>query len=296
MTVAMKKQLDESLRDAQLAFYLHKIAPGKSLPGTVRLKTARDLYEYWLLDVLVSQDVPTTPVACAIASLQQYINRILMNMEPGYDQANITPEQMQTWRNEMHQYPVWAAHQKLLYFPASYLDPVLRNNKSDNFQQLENELNQNRIQTDAVQSAVMAYLTRFEEIANLNILNGYIDGADFANSTYYFIAKSRTESTYFWRSLNMGQRPLDGTLPPPLQSPPNWTSRIRTLGRTGKNRCAHFRKRRRTLDSSCLVQQSSVRYLGGMYPPGSVGFQRLFSRRSHAPPCESSATALVLLL
>ncbi|MBV4498812.1 toxin [Pseudomonas sp. SWRI12] len=215
MTVAMKKQLDESLRDAQLAFYLHKIAPGKSLPGTVRLKTARDLYEYWLLDVLVSQDVPTTPVACAIASLQQYINRILMNMEPGYDQANITPEQMQTWRNEMHQYPVWAAHQKLLYFPASYLDPVLRNNKSDNFQQLENELNQNRIQTDAVQSAVMAYLTRFEEIANLNILNGYIDGADFANSTYYFIAKSRTESTYFWRSLNMGQRPLDGTLPPP---------------------------------------------------------------------------------
>ncbi|SEE14533.1 Tc toxin subunit A-related protein [Pseudomonas kilonensis] len=215
MTVAMKKQLDESLRDAQLAFYLHKIAPGKSLPGTALLKTARDLYEYWLLDVLVSQDVPTTPVACAIASLQQYINRILMNMEPGYDLESITPEHMQTWRNEMHQYPIWAAHQNLLYFPAGYLDPVLRNNKSGNFQQLENELNQNRIQADAVQSAVMAYLTRFEEIANLNILNGYIDGADFANSTYYFIAKSRTENTYFWRSLNMGQRPLGGTPPPP---------------------------------------------------------------------------------
>jgi hypothetical protein len=211
MTVAMKKQLDESLRDAQLAYYLNQIVQDSDRPGTVRLKTAQDLYEYWLLDVLVSQDVPTTPVACAIASLQQYINRILMNMEPGYDQANITPEQMQTWRNEMHQYPVWAAHQKLLYFPASYLDPVLRNKKSDNFQQLENELNQNRIQTDAVQSAVMAYLTRFEEIANLNILNGYIDGEDFANSTYYFIAKSRTENTYFWRTLNMGQRPLDGT-------------------------------------------------------------------------------------
>ncbi|MCW1243835.1 neuraminidase-like domain-containing protein [Pseudomonas sp. SAICEU22] len=216
MTVAMKKQLDESLRDAQLAFYLHKISPGKSLPGTVRLKTARDLYEYWLLDVLVSQDVPTTPVACAIASLQQYINRILMNIEPGYDQASITPEHLQTWRNEMHQYPIWAAHQNLLYFPASYLDPTLRNNKSDNFQQLENDLNQNRIQPEAVQSAVMAYLTRFEEIANLNVLNGYIDRRDFANSTYYFIAKSRTENTYFWRSLNMAQRPPGGTQPDPL--------------------------------------------------------------------------------
>ncbi|WP_447767999.1 Tc toxin subunit A-related protein [Pseudomonas kilonensis] len=213
MTVAMKKQLDESLRDAQLAFYLDKVVPDNGLTGTARLKTAQDLYEYWLLDVLVSQDVPTTPVACAIASLQQYINRILVNMEPGYDRASITPEHLQTWRNEMHQYAIWAAHQKLLYFPASYLDPILRNNKSDNFQQLENDLNQNRIQADAVQSAVMAYLTRFEEMASLNILNGYIDGEDFANSTYYFIAKSRTENTYFWRSLDMGQRPLDG--PPP---------------------------------------------------------------------------------
>ncbi|WP_058542069.1 neuraminidase-like domain-containing protein [Pseudomonas fluorescens] len=213
MTVAIKKQLDESLRDAQLALYLNKAVSDKSPTGTVRLKTAQDLYEYWLLDVLVSQDVPTTPVACAIASLQQYINRILMNMEPGFDRASITPESMQTWRNEMHQYPLWAAHQKLLYFPASYLDPVLRNNKSDNFQQLENDLNQSRIQPDAVQSAVMAYLTRFEEVANLNVLNGYIDGEDFANSTYYFIAKSRSENTYFWRSLDMAQRPLDG--PPP---------------------------------------------------------------------------------
>ncbi len=207
MTVAMKKQLDESLRDAQLALYLDKVAPDDGPTGTVRLRTAQDLYEYWLLDVLVSQDVPTTPVACAIASLQQYINRILMNMEPGYDQASITPEHLQTWRNEIHQYPIWAAHQKLLYFPASYLDPALRNNKSGNFQQLENDLNQSRIQADAVQSAVMAYLTRFEEIANLNILNGYIDGEDFANSTYYFIAKSRSENTYFWRSLDMAQRP-----------------------------------------------------------------------------------------
>lgn len=223
MTVAMKKQLDETLRDALLAYYLNKVVPVdptiKALQLASSLKAPQDLYEYWLLDVLVSQDVPTTPVACAIASLQLYINRILMNMEPGYDSVSIIPEFVQTWRNEMHQYPTWAAHQKLLYFPATYLDPSLRNNKSDNFRQLENDLNQNRIQPDAVQTAVLAYLTRFEEVANLHILNGYIDGEDFANSTYYFIAKSRSENTYFWRSLNMAQRPLDGT-PPQLPATP----------------------------------------------------------------------------
>ncbi|WP_392885195.1 neuraminidase-like domain-containing protein [Pseudomonas migulae] len=207
MTVAIKKQLDESLRDALLAYYLAKVAPTKN----PKFKSAEDLYEYWLLDVLVSQDVPTTPVACAIASLQQYINRILLRMEPGYGPESITPDQVQLWRNEMHQYRLWAAHQKLMYFPSMYLDPSLKENKSDNFQQLENDLNQNRIQPDAVQAAVLAYLTRFEEIANLNILNGYIDGDDFANSTYYFIAKSRSEHTYFWRSLNMAQRPFNDT-------------------------------------------------------------------------------------
>ncbi|WP_454833900.1 neuraminidase-like domain-containing protein [Pseudomonas lini] len=213
MTTAIKKQLDENLRDALLALYLNKVAPVD--PMTKTLKSARDLYEYWLLDVLVSQDVPTTPVACGIASLQQYINRILMNMEPGYDSANITPERLQTWRNELHQYPAWAAHQKLLYFPSIYLHPNLRNNKSDNFQTLENKLSQNRIKPDAVQAAVLSYLTRFEEVANLNILNGYIDGTDFANSTYYFIAKSRSDQTYFWRSLNMAQRPSKRDQPDP---------------------------------------------------------------------------------
>ncbi|KIQ61056.1 neuraminidase-like domain-containing protein, partial [Pseudomonas fluorescens] len=216
MTVVIKKQLDESLRDALLALYLNKVAPDRDRMKPYKIKTARELYEFWLLDVLVSQDVPTTPVACAIASLQQYINRILMNLEPGYEPADITTDLRQTWRDEMHQYPTWAAHQQLLYFPAMYLDPNLRADKSANFQQLENALNQNQIQPDAVQSAVMAYLTRFEEVANLNILNGYIDGEDYANSTYYFIAKSRSENSYFWRSLNMAQRPLAGV---PTQPP-----------------------------------------------------------------------------
>lgn len=49
MTVAMKKQLDESLRDAQLALYLDKVAPDNDPTGTVRLKTPRTSMNigYW---------------------------------------------------------------------------------------------------------------------------------------------------------------------------------------------------------------------------------------------------------
>lgn len=211
MSAAIEKQLNESLRDAQLALYLSAIVSEdktlQSLEIATHLKTADDLYHYWLLDVLVSQDVPTSPVACATASLQQYINSILSNMEPGYHTAQIPKDQVETWRTVMHHYSTWAANQRVHYFPALYLDPTLRHLRTDSFQQLENDINQNQLSAESVQTAVLAYLTRLEEVANLTTINGYIDGDDFTNSTYYFIAKSPTAGTYYWRSLDMSCRP-----------------------------------------------------------------------------------------
>ncbi len=212
MTTAFDAPLNESLRDAMLALYLHEAVPNDAYlieqELADRIKTANDLYELWLLDVLVSQNVPTSPVACAIASLQQLVNSMMLNMEPGYHDDSFTPAQTQAWRDGLNRYPVWAAIQQLHHFPDIYLDPTLRLTKTDSFEQLENDINQAQIQPDTVQAAVLAYLARFEEIANLKICNGYIDGEDFANSTYYFIGKSPAENAYYWRSLDMRQRPV----------------------------------------------------------------------------------------
>ena len=226
MTASIEKQLNESLRDALVAMYLHEVVPADptliELQLNHRIETANDLYEYLLLDVLVSQDVPTSPVACAIASLQQYIHGMLMNMEPGYASNSLTPEQLERWREEMYQYPLWAANQQLHYFPSIYLDPTLRQTRTENFKQLENDFNLAQIQPDTVQAAVLAYLARFEEIANLKCLNGYIDGQDFANSPYYFVAKSPAENQFYWRSLDMSQRPQKAPALSPDQPAPKY--------------------------------------------------------------------------
>lgn len=212
MTTAFDASLNESMRDAMLALYLHEAVPSDEYlieQGLAdRIKTADDLYEYWLLDVLVSQDVPTSPVACAIASLQQLVNGMMLNMEPGYSDNSLTPEQTEAWRGGLNRYPIWAAIEQLHHFPDIYLDPTLRLTKTDSFEQLENDINQAQIQPDTVRSAVLAYLARFEEIANLKVCNGYIDGEDFANSTYYFIGKSPAENAYYWRALDMSKRPV----------------------------------------------------------------------------------------
>jgi len=207
----IQQKLDETLRDVQLAYYLNEVVPFED-EKPLKRETVEDLSRYWLLDMQVSSHVSTSPVASAISSLQHYIHSILHDRVPGYRAATKTPDRIKTWNNEMRRYSIWAGHQKLLHYPEIYLDPSLRNTESDNFRQLKNEINQSRIQPDTIEAAVKSYLTRFEEVSNLKILNGYIDGTDFANSKYYFIAKSRSGNTYFWRSLNMAERPYDNTI------------------------------------------------------------------------------------
>ncbi|MEN5151617.1 neuraminidase-like domain-containing protein [Pseudomonas orientalis] len=220
MSSSIDSQLNETLRDALVAYYLDEVVP--NAPEFVnaqlsdKIKTANDLYQYKLLDVQVSQAVPTSPVASAIASIQQYINAALMGMEPGYETKVMEDHLVSQWREINSQYPIWAANQQLSYYPELYIDPSLRLTKSKYFQQLENDLNQNKIHIDTAQEAVLSYLASFEEVANLTIINGYINTADFKNGMYYFIGKSRAESVYYWRSMDMSQRTyvtLNGTDP-----------------------------------------------------------------------------------
>jgi hypothetical protein len=222
MTIAAT--LNESFRDALVAYYLGELVPNditlRDLGLTDKLRTENDLYEYLLLDTQVTQAVETSPVASAIASLQQYVNGALLGMEPGYDDVRFSEGLLGEWRDMRSQYPLWAANQQLAWYPSLYIDPSLRMKKSSYFQQLENDINQNRISLDTTQEAVQNYLASFEEVANLTIINGYIADTNFKESTYYFIGKSRAEGAYYWRSVNMSERSyVSGTQGPKVDNP-----------------------------------------------------------------------------
>ncbi|MBD8617295.1 hypothetical protein IFT69_26745, partial [Pseudomonas putida] len=101
-------------------------------------------------------------------------NGALLGMEPGYDDVRFSENLLGEWRDIRSQYPIWAANQQLTWYPSLYIDPSLRMKKSSYFQQLENDINQNRISIDTTQEAVKNYLASFEEVANLTVINGYI--------------------------------------------------------------------------------------------------------------------------
>ncbi|OUM09169.1 toxin [Pseudomonas syringae] len=210
MSDTLESQLNESFRDALVAYYLGEVVPNdpmlKRMGLDQRLKTANDLYEFFLLDNQVGNEVQTSHVASAISSLQQLINGTLLGMEPGYETLRPTEARFMEWRERSSQYPIWAANMQLALYPEVYISPALRLKKSGYFAQLENDINQNRINIDTTQEAVKAYLASFEEVANLTIINGYIDSDRFAEGNYYFIGKSRAENIYYWRTVDMNER------------------------------------------------------------------------------------------
>jgi hypothetical protein len=224
MFTAIDSQLNEALRDALVAYFLDEVVKGSSqletlgLPETI--KDANDLYQFLLLDVQVSQKVETSRVASAISSLQQYINAIFMGMEPGYENESLESSVVTHWREQQAQYPLWAASQQLAWYPEIYIDPSLRLKKTPYFQQLEQDINQNRINVDTVQEAVKSYLTKFERVANLHVVNGYVTSDKFGDGTYYFIGKARGETAYYWRSVDMSQRSFkEGADGPRMDNP-----------------------------------------------------------------------------
>ncbi|WP_411706086.1 neuraminidase-like domain-containing protein, partial [Edaphovirga cremea] len=205
MSATLDSQLNQSYRTALLSYYLGQYAP-KTASIKDLVTTPEDVYEYLLIDPLVTNDVTTSRVAQAISSIQQYINGISLNMEPGYTTNKLDVDQLTLWKEGASQYDIWAGEMELDTYPEDYIDPTLRSTKTTFFKDLETVLNQNQINDDTASDAVLTYLNEFEQVANLEIISGYMDGKDQTTSMYYFLGRTRSAPyTYYWRSLDMSQ-------------------------------------------------------------------------------------------
>jgi len=206
MSIDIAASLNERQRNALLSYYMGQYIPASGNDDLVNLvQTPEDVYEYLLIDPLVSNAVPTSRVAQAMSSIQQYINGITMNMEPGYQTQFLDQDNIDNWKSGLSQYDIWAGEVELDTYPENYIDPTLRQSQTAYFKDLITDLNQNTINSDTAQQAVMSYLNKFEQVANLTIVSGYLDSTDQTDGVYYFLGKSTTSPVkYYWRSFDMG--------------------------------------------------------------------------------------------
>lgn len=202
---AVDKRIRECWRDA-LAGYLisHWASPR---PDEVASVTSfDDLSSYCLCDIAVGSQVNTTLLNQAIGSLQHYLFRLLAHLEPGYTAAPSAQSQKE-WHSVLGQYSTWKRFMDEYNHPANLIHYANRPRKSVAFQELEVELNQGKMDTDLLHTAICGYLTKFERVSNLQVISGYLDSHDPKSGIYHFIAKTNTTPyEYYWRTFDISLR------------------------------------------------------------------------------------------
>ena len=155
-------------RDALVAYVLHRL---KQDPATEHIDTADKLFEYFLIDVLMEPCMKTSRIKQALSTVQLFVQRCLLNLEPQVAPSSIDGEQWK-W---MKRYRVWEANRKVFLWPENWLEPELRDNKSPFFKDLESELLQGDITEEAAATALVNYLEKLDDVAKLEISGMFLE-------------------------------------------------------------------------------------------------------------------------
>ncbi|WP_213938297.1 neuraminidase-like domain-containing protein [Pseudomonas sp. dw_612] len=194
----------EQRRSALVDYCIGQVKKAAAPNDTYKfVRTPADLFELLRLDPLDSYAVQSSWAAEAISCAQQYIHAVYRKLEPGYSGVEFDKDELNLWQLYSN-YPDWAALQMIAAYPENYINPFVRQRKTSLFKALENNLNQSRLTTDSVQLALQDYLQTFEQICNLDVISGYIDGASATSADYYFIGRQRVQPfQYFWRKADI---------------------------------------------------------------------------------------------
>ena len=116
--LAVSKPIHDALRSAQrealVAYVLEQI-------DDPSIDTPDKLYEHILMDVEMDPCMETSRIRNALSSVQLFIERCLMNLEPGVAPGLINGARW-SW---MKQYRVWEAFRKVFLWPENWLEPEL---------------------------------------------------------------------------------------------------------------------------------------------------------------------------
>ena len=195
---AAAKPLQDGLRDRRRAALV------AYLLATLGLDSADQLFEHFLLDVEITAAVPTARIRQAMASVQLFVQRCLLNMDPAVPPILIDAEQW-TWRSD---YRLWQANREVMLFAENWLDSGLRDDKTPLFAELESQLMQDELTADNVEQAFRTYLDGLEELTRLDICalvpQTETDGGTDARLLHVFGRTFAEPYVYYHRTLAGG--------------------------------------------------------------------------------------------
>jgi hypothetical protein len=186
------------LRNALVSYVLEYKKPSPEIT------TPDKLYEYFLIDVEMDACMKTSRIRMALSTLQLFIQRCMMNLEPNVSPDSIRAERW-AW---MKRYRLWEANRKVFLYPENWLEPELRDNKSTLFKELEGELLQAEVTDESAELGFLNYLKKLDDIAKLEIVGMYLEeneqGNQFDDILHVIGRTGGNTRQYYYRRFEYG--------------------------------------------------------------------------------------------
>ncbi|MGB4069894.1 MAG: neuraminidase-like domain-containing protein [Nitrospira sp.] len=161
---AIARGLRDPVREKQRAALV-----GYLIGQLPKYRTESDLFNDLLIDVEMAPCMLTSRIKQAISSVQLFVQRGFLNLEDGVEFTRTDREEWE-WRKT---YRVWEANRKVFLHPENWIEPDLRSNKSELFEQLESSLLQGEVTDVSVEKAYTAYLEGLLKIGRLEVMGIY---------------------------------------------------------------------------------------------------------------------------
>ena len=182
------------------------------LPFSIWMMNARnpyiskpaDLYNYLLIDVEMSSCALTSKIAQGISSVQLYMQRCRMMLEPGVNLIDVP----KIWWDWMSNYRIWEVNRKIFLYPENYIEPSLRKKITPPFKDFSDDLLQNDLNKDTVQEPYEKYLQQVNMLGNLIHVASYNTTRLDANTgekkeTLFLFGRTNTQPySYYMRKLD----------------------------------------------------------------------------------------------
>lgn len=199
-------ELREKRRDALVAYVINHVTPGNGAPPTMpsgRFDSVDSVFEYLLIDTQVSPCVQTSRIRQATASLQMLIERALAGEETVDPSATLLPGWKWRWETWEKRYRVWEANRKLFLYPENWLDPALRDDRTNEFKALEGDLSRPDLTPDAALAAYERYVREVDQLFHLEVVAFLVEIDSNHQETSHVFARTRSAPrTHYYRRFN----------------------------------------------------------------------------------------------
>ncbi|KAJ8130432.1 hypothetical protein O1611_g3199 [Lasiodiplodia mahajangana] len=168
------------------------------------ISDADSLCGYLLIDVMTGPSMRTSRLKQAISTVQTFMERCILGLEQhnGISNTAIDREDYEY----LVRYRLWEANRKLFLYPESWIDPTLRDDKSEQFQALEAAISQGKPTEDSVSQAVSEYIYSMHNLGNLEI-QAYLwdryDPTGKKSRLHFFARTIAAPWQFYYRTLDL---------------------------------------------------------------------------------------------